>query len=344
MFNTGMYPTGDSKLDNYIQEYFIGMIEIEALDFLRTCWDKKELPDEYLENIFPRSFIHRNPQKAVEIIYDLDDIARSTIVRKSLPPLHLYAMYHIIRNYEDYKNDAGATEYDLEIEKYIRSNYKEDAADYYCFFFEQPSENFVEQYDDEYIWLDLWEYRFLWYLNHPEEFPILSPEAEEMLQLMPNDILDQWGLLKEMKKNKPSIIYNEYDFFISHATEDKKDIAEPLALELGEMGAKVWLDKFEMSVGSSLRNSIDYGIAHSKHGIIILSQNYMRKFWTEKEMNAFFAKLSLDNQNSKILLPIWHGVTKEEVAKYSPMMADFLALNTSNNTIHELAEELFRVL
>ena len=42
MFNTSMYPTGDSKLDKYIQDFFIEMIEIEVLDYLRSCWNKGE--------------------------------------------------------------------------------------------------------------------------------------------------------------------------------------------------------------------------------------------------------------------------------------------------------------
>ena len=99
-----------------------------------------------------------------------------------------------------------------------------------------------------------------------------------------------------------------------------------------------------MTVGSSLRSSIDYGIAHSKHGVIILSRDYMRKFWTEKEMNAFYTKLSLDSKNSKILLPIWHRVTKQEVADYSPMLADLFALNTEDCSISALADKLFSVL
>lgn len=233
---------------------------------------------------------------------------------------------------------------DLEIEAYIRNNYSEEDADWFCSLFDSPSENFVENYDDEYIWLNLWQHKFMWYLDHEKKFPILTPEAEEMLQLMPNDILKRWELFKKAAEKTSSVTYNEYDFFISHATEDKKEIAEPLALELSKRGAKVWLDKFEMTVGNSLRSSIDYGIAHSKHGIIILSKDYMRKFWTEKEMNAFYSKLSLDNKNSKVLLPIWHHVTKQEVANYSPMLADLVALNTEDCTISSLADQLIRVL
>lgn len=344
MFATGIYPTKDSKLDTYIQDLFIGMIEFEVLDNLRSCWDGKESPEEYLDDIFPRAFIRRNPKKAVEIIYDLDDIARSDIVRKSLSPLHTYAMYNIICGYEQLKRDEGKNEYDLEIETYIQNNFSEKDADWVYSLFDSPSENFVDNYDDEYIWLDLWQHKFVWYLDYEKTLPVLTPEAEEMLQLMPNDILKQWELWGKRAEKVSSVTYNEYDFFISHATEDKKEIAEPLALELSKRGAKVWLDKFEMTVGDSLRSSIDYGIAHSKHGVIIVSKDYMRKFWTEKEMNAFYVKLSLDNKNSKILLPIWHHVTKQEVARFSPMLADLLALSTEDYTISALADKLIHVL
>ena len=56
----------------------------------------------------------------------------------------------------------------------------------------------------------------------------------------------------------------EYDFFISHAWEDKEAVAKPLADALIAKGAKVWLDKYEMTVGDSLRQSIDDGLAHSR--------------------------------------------------------------------------------
>ena len=110
MFATRIYPTKNPKLDTYIQDLFIGMIEIGILDYLRSCWDGKESLEEYLDDIFPRAFIRRNPKKAVEIIYDLDDIARSNIVRNSLPPLHTYAMYNIICGYEQLKGDLGKNE------------------------------------------------------------------------------------------------------------------------------------------------------------------------------------------------------------------------------------------
>jgi hypothetical protein len=41
----------------------------------------------------------------------------------------------------------------------------------------------------------------------------------------------------------------EWDFFISHASEDKAAVARPLAEELVRAGFRVWLDVFEIKVG-----------------------------------------------------------------------------------------------
>lgn len=90
----------------------------------------------------------------------------------------------------------------------------------------------------------------------------------------------------------------EYDFFISHASEDKAEIATPLYQALEARGAHVWYDDFEVHVGDSLRRSIDRGVAGSKYGILILSPNYIKKYWTEKEFNAFSPRAALDKKIS----------------------------------------------
>lgn len=43
---------------------------------------------------------------------------------------------------------------------------------------------------------------------------------------------------------------------------------------------------------------------------------------------------------NKVILPLWHKVSKNEVMKYSPALADKVALNTAMYTIEELAKEL----
>lgn len=153
----------------------------------------------------------------------------------------------------------------------------------------------------------------------------------------------QKEMLAEMERKaiSASTPLKQYDFFISHATEDKASVAQPLAEALEAKGAKVWLDKFAMSVGDSLRKSIDEGLAHSRYGIVILSEVYFKKFWTEKELNGLFAK---QEDGEKVILPVWHNVSKDVVKQHSPILADMLALKTADFTIDELADEFIQLI
>jgi hypothetical protein len=49
-----------------------------------------------------------------------------------------------------------------------------------------------------------------------------------------------------------------YDCFISHASEDKELLVEPLAMELQRIGTRVWLDKFELSETTTLTSGGRY--------------------------------------------------------------------------------------
>ncbi len=46
----------------------------------------------------------------------------------------------------------------------------------------------------------------------------------------------------------------------------------------------------------------------------------------------------------KVILPIWHKVTRDEVLSYSPALADKFAFNTSSMSINEIAEELKQLI
>ena len=46
----------------------------------------------------------------------------------------------------------------------------------------------------------------------------------------------------------------------------------------------------------------------------------------------------------KMILPIWHKVTKNEVMNFSPSLADKVALNTSISSIEEIANKLAEVI
>jgi hypothetical protein len=132
-----------------------------------------------------------------------------------------------------------------------------------------------------------------------------------------------------------------YDAFISHATEDKDAVARPLAERLLELGFEVWYDEFQLRVGDSLRRSIDRGLANSRFGIVVLSPAFFAKNWPQYELDGLVAR---EMMGGKVILPLWHKLSKDEVMAYSPSLADKLALNTASYSIEELARELAEVL
>ena len=100
----------------------------------------------------------------------------------------------------------------------------------------------------------------------------------------------------------------------------------PLAEALKSRGINVWYDEFTLGWGSSLRQSIDRGLATSRHGVVVLSHAFFAKRWPQLELNGLFATVK-DRQRR--ILPIWHELSAEDVVEYSPLLSDFLAVNSS---------------
>ena len=124
----------------------------------------------------------------------------------------------------------------------------------------------------------------------------------------------------------------EYDVFISHASEDK-DFVDPLANKLRDAGLRVWYDNFELKIGDSLNESINKGLSQSRFGVVVLSPSFFEKHWTRYEMNGLVAR---QVSGQRVILPIWHRITREEILEQAPPLADTLALNSSTQSIDEI--------
>lgn len=135
----------------------------------------------------------------------------------------------------------------------------------------------------------------------------------------------------------------EFDFFVSHASPDKEEIARPLKKALEARECEVWLDETQIQVGDSLRRKIDEGLRRSRFGIVVLSQAFLAgREWTERELDGLFVRE--EEAGEPRILPIWHNVSKAEVAKYSPILADKAALKSADYTVEEMADLLVKRL
>lgn len=129
------------------------------------------------------------------------------------------------------------------------------------------------------------------------------------------------------------------DAFICHASEDKARVARPLAKKLQSHGLEIWYDEFSLNVGDSLSGSIDYGLSISDYGIVILSKKFFQKKWTIHELDTLISKQV--RKNKRIILPIWHKIREEEIAKYYPSLANSYAAKSSEG-IQNVAEKLYK--
>jgi hypothetical protein len=79
-------------------------------------------------------------------------------------------------------------------------------------------------------------------------------------------------------------------------------------------------------VCDSIRAKIDEGLSQSRFGVIVLSPDFLRKTWTQRELGGL---MSIEDEGAKVILPVWHHVTKADLARSSPMLADRAVADTN---------------
>ena len=130
------------------------------------------------------------------------------------------------------------------------------------------------------------------------------------------------------------------DIFLCHAWEDRKTTAKNLTDLLVENGTSVWFSENEVLLGTNLIREIDKGLAASRVGIVLVTASFLKRIQgngiADKELSAL---LSRDQ-----LIPVLDGVTFEELVDVSPLLASRSGLNTSEETMEDIANKLSEVV
>lgn len=127
----------------------------------------------------------------------------------------------------------------------------------------------------------------------------------------------------------------DYDAFISFAIEDS-DFATEIAFELKRNGLSVWFAPISLKVGEKLLDAIEKGLDSSKYGILLISDYYLEKGWTNYEMDILIRQ---SIEKGKAILPIWHGVDKRKVEGRHPGLAGIVAI-TDTEDIRKVISKL----
>ena len=94
-------------------------------------------------------------------------------------------------------------------------------------------------------------------------------------------------------------------------------------------------------MGDRLRQSIDKGLVNSRYGIIVLSPSFFAKNWPQYELNGLTSR---EIAGRKVILPLWHKITKDDLLAYSPPLADKVAVVTQGKSMKTIATALAKVL
>lgn len=133
----------------------------------------------------------------------------------------------------------------------------------------------------------------------------------------------------------PSFNTRMYDVFLSHANKDKPDIVEELYKSLNKLGISVFYDKESLEWGDKWKDRILEGTQKAEFAIIVISENFFDREWTERELSEF---LERQNQNGqKLILPIVHNISNEDLQKKYPSVADIQAIDSQNYSCDEIA-------
>lgn len=131
--------------------------------------------------------------------------------------------------------------------------------------------------------------------------------------------------------------------FISHDSRDKDPFVNSLAINLIRKYCPVWYDDFSLKIGDSLSESIRKGLKDINYCIIVVSNNFINNTgWGKHEFETILTREI--HENKRVILPIWHNVTEEDVYNFCPILLDRLALNTSKESIEIIASKIAQVV
>lgn len=142
---------------------------------------------------------------------------------------------------------------------------------------------------------------------------------------------------EEKEKSSMSSIKSprkQYDLFISHASADKLSYVDDLYTALSRLKIDIFYDKEELSWGDNWKDRIIEGTEKSEFAIIIISESFFGREWTERELNEFLQRQNASGQ--KIILPLLYNITFEDVKLHYPELEFIQSLKVCDHTNDEI--------
>ena len=135
---------------------------------------------------------------------------------------------------------------------------------------------------------------------------------------------------------------DNYDIFLSHANADKLDFVEDLKRSFDKLGIKVFYDKDSIEWGDKWKEKILNGLDNCRFGVIVISENFFDRDWTEKELKTLLSRQKESGQ--KLILPILYNLSADALYKKYKELSEIQFLDSSKYDIKDITIQLARIL
>jgi RNA-directed DNA polymerase len=116
-------------------------------------------------------------------------------------------------------------------------------------------------------------------------------------------------------------MYQQFEVFVCHASEDKVAVVEPLYQAMVALGVKTFVDDKYIKWGDSFIEKINHALSLAQIVLVVLSINSVDKAWPKKEINAVLAR-EIEGKTKILPLMVGSEAVIGEIIKKLPLIAD----------------------
>ena len=106
-------------------------------------------------------------------------------------------------------------------------------------------------------------------------------------------------------------------------------------MTLRRLGISIFYDSDSISWGDNWKQAILNGTAVSEFAIIVISENFFDREWTNRELQEFLIRQNESGQ--KIVLPLLHNINREQLKDRYPELQDIQVIDTGSQTKEDIA-------
>ncbi|MDR2354970.1 MAG: DUF1883 domain-containing protein [Clostridiales Family XIII bacterium] len=129
--------------------------------------------------------------------------------------------------------------------------------------------------------------------------------------------------------------------FLLHYYKDRESMALPLAQALEAEGLPVFHDDFMLEPGDDLEDKIRNGITKYKFGIAVISRAFVRIGWQAAGIRCLYDELASEYKD---IYPVWHNITKNDLANFLPAMERFIPEKPGADGIPAIVRDVVNLL